>query len=274
MVFLHRHREINVHNETAMRLQAEANCAHSWRVGWQHSDCVASMMRGAATLANRSDSCPADERDTFSFTSYGWQGPATAAMQCRMDGRYKTPGSWHAQVSMRQGAFNRSSALGVDREQCASFKFGREKVGKQKKLVHAGPAIVGADMDVFRALVQTRDGVPLGAGRFSLMSLSMNYSKRHMAGQWTPCVNQAFIMCALRGWLPKQNGSWFHFATRGRSLMSRCRACANKCNPALYWDECYILRAEYCMIARYCANGDQIWDKRGRWQCVPRTLPS
>ena len=136
----------------------------------------------------------------------------------------------------------------------------------------------------------------------------MNYSKRKRDGLWTPCTNVAFVMCALRGWLPGQGGvPLVHLATPGRSLMRRCRPCA-ECKPTLFWDECYIVRSgtssltqttypcpqhavrrrarprpcadvpacdhsastEYCMVERYCANGFEIWNRTGNWTCVPR----
>jgi len=98
----------------------------------------------------------------------------------------------------------------------------------------------------------------------------MNYSKRKRDGLWTPCTNVAFVMCALRGWLPGQGGvPLVHLATPGRSLMRKCRPCA-ECKPTLFWDECYIVRSEYCMVERYCANGAEIWNHTGNWTCVPR----
>ena len=142
--------------------------------------------------------------------------------------------------------------------------FLRAKAGRQDRQEHAGPALLGTDRDLGHVLATGR------AGRFSLMNLGMNYSKRKRDGLWTPCTNVAFVMCGLRGWLPGQGGvPRLYLATPGRNLMRRCRPCA-ECKPQLHWDECFIVRSEYCMLERYCANGNEIWDAMGNWTCVPR----
>ena len=238
------------------------HCRYSDRVGWPQAQCVASLRQGAATLLAPSHGCPARLHEAFgSGSSFGWTGPATNAMLCRDDGRYTMPGS----TRVLHGEFNHSSALTVKQSTCMSFRFGRAKAAKQERQVHAGPALLGADYDLGHVLSAGR------AGRFALMNMGMNYTKRKLDGLWTPCTNVAFVSCALRGWLPGQGGKpLFYIATPGRSLMRKCRPCAG-CEPNLFWDECYIVRSEYCMLDSYCANGHEIWNMTpGNWTCVPR----
>ena len=240
---------------------AEVNCRQSERIGWRHGEGIQSILRGAATLAAASHGCPTSLLDTFSG-SFGWTGPSTVAMQCSADGGHPMPGTTH----FIRNEFNRTNAFHVERSTCATFRWARAKAAKQERQTHAGPALLGTDRDIGRILHAGR------VGRFSLMNMGMNYSKRRRDGLWTPCTNVAFVMCALKGWLPGQGGvPLIHLATPGRSLMRRCRPCA-ECQPSLHWDECYIVRSEYCMLERYCANGHEIWDyvAPGNWTCVPR----
>ena len=251
----------NLLDDTNDTAAAAVNCRYSERIGWPHSSCIRSVLHGAATLAASSHGCPAELLDTFSV-SFGWNGPSTAAMHCSDDGRHAMPGTKH----VIRNEFNRTSAFGVGHSTCATFRWARAKAAKQERQTHAGPALLGTDRDLGRVLHAGR------AGRFSLMNLGMNYTKRKRDGLWTPCTNVAFVMCALKGWLPGQGGvPLIHLATPGRSLMRRCRPCA-ECQPGLHWDECQIVRSEYCMLERYCANGHEIWNYSapGNWTCVPR----
>ena len=149
------------------------------------------VLAGAATLNETGHGCPARYDEAFAG-SFGWSSPARNDMRCRPDGRHRLSGTTHVIV----GDFNRSSAFGVDRPTCASFRFGRAKAAKQPRQTHRGPALLGADRDLGKVLSAGR------AGRFSLMNMGMNYSRQKLDGLWTPCTNVAFIMCALRGWLP------------------------------------------------------------------------
>lgn len=239
---------------------ADAHCQLSGKIGWDKAACLAAVLAGAATLNETGHGCPARYDEAFAG-SFGWSSPARNDMRCRPDGRHRLPGTTHVIV----GDFNRSSAFGVDRPTCASFRFGRAKAAKQPRQTHRGPALLGADRDLGKVLSAGR------AGRFSLMNMGMNYSRQKLDGLWTPCTNVAFIMCALRGWLPGQGGvPLIYLATPGSSLMRRCRPCG-ECRPELFWDECYIVRSEYCMLDRYCANGHEIWTHApGNWTCAPR----
>ena len=241
---------------------ADYHCRLSERIGWPKSACVAAALAGATTLQAMDHGCPARFDQTFADdTKIGWSSPSSADMRCRIDGRHTMTGIRHT----IQGEFSRAAAYGVTKDVCQTFVFGRAKAAKQKKQTHSGPALLGTDRDLGKVLSQGR------AGRFSLMNMGLNYTKRHKDGLWTPCTNVAFIMCALQGWLPGQDGKRIvHLATPGKTLMRRCRPCG-ECKADLFWDECYIVRNEYCMLYRFCANGHEIWDRPpGNWTCVPR----
>lgn len=146
-------------NDTAAA--ASANCLHSESMHWPHTQCVASVLQGAASLATPSHGCPPRLQDTFRG-SFGWNGPATEAMQCTDDGRHAMPGQPHV---ARNALFNRSSAFGVTRGVCQTFTWARAKAARQERQIHAGPALLGTDRDLGRVLSSGR------AGRFSLMNL-------------------------------------------------------------------------------------------------------
>ena len=263
--------------ERALRLAARAVCTDGV-AGHGHSlprqsrlpaptGALPSPLSYSLSTLREPRACSLWQRDAFN-SSFGYEAPPTAAMLCRADGQHSLPG----QGVTIQGEFNRSTALSVTRSTCQTFEFGRAKAGKQARQRHAGPALIGADADLGHVLHRGP------AGRFSLMNMGMNYSawahnthgRRH-DGLWTPCTNVAFIMCALRGWLPGQESRrTFHIATPGRELMSRCRPCG-ECLPGLHWDECFIVRAEYCMVDSFCSNGAEIWGSTGNWTCVPRS---
>lgn len=127
--------------------------------------------------------------------------------------------------------FNRSAAFGVGRRQCETFRWAH---GGKKRLIHFGPAILGADKDIAKALGRLRRSV-------SLLHLGMRPQFRSRDGLWSPCINLAFVMCAIRGWLPKQGGPHFYLATRADQLGKRCRPCS-ACNTnrsrGQFFDEC------------------------------------
>ena len=79
------------------------------------------------------------------------------------------------------GAFNRSSAWGVSRRVCETFKWAHRAKGPRR--IRAGPAIVGADKDIARALSGGR------LGSVSLLHLGMDPRRRERDGLWTPCTN-------------------------------------------------------------------------------------
>ena len=156
--------------------------------------------------------CPSSLRQLWSVRAMrvGFASATIASMGCRADGAY----SYETYAALRDdaseaapyvhvGAFNRSSAFAVTAHQCRTFQWAH---AKGPRPIHEGPAILGADKDINRALAGGRLSV-------SLLHLGMRPAYSARDGLWSPCTNLAFVMCALQGWLPKQGGSRFILAT-------------------------------------------------------------
>ena len=63
-------------------------------------------------------------------------------------------------------------------------------------------------------------------------------------------------------------GPRFQLATRGDSIGKRCRPCgACDAGRRNFFDECYIVKNELCMLTRACRNGASVWRHAGEWQC-------
>ena len=107
----------------------------------------------------------------------------------------------------------------------------------------------------------------------TLLHLGMRPEHRARDGLWSPCTNLAFVMCAIRGWLPRQGGPNFYLATRMDAVGRRCRPCG-ACERLRgltlpFFDECYIVKAELCMLKAACKNGAEAGNVTGFWRCVP-----
>lgn len=256
---------------------ASAACKHAPRVGWAWQKCVAST----ASASDNSD-CPARVDQTFSMHHpMGFTRGKAERMGCRVDGGYhvRTFGVDN-RVVLYMGAFNRSAAFLALHSRCASFAWSHAadggEGGKSRARAHvgvtSGPAIVGTDKDIGRALAKNGSVRAAALKNVNLLHLGMNYARRYREGLWTPCTNLAFMNCALHGLLPGQREPEFFLATEGRSIGRRCRPCGacNASQPS--FDECFIVKSEYCLLNRACVNGDEVWHTTGRWTCKRRGL--
>ena len=58
--------------------------------------------------------------------------------------------------------------------------------------------------------------------------------------------------------------------TTHRRIGRRCRPCgACDASRAQFFDECYIVKNEMCMLYRACKNGREVWNTTGSWRCEP-----
>lgn len=136
----------------ALVATASASCAKSEVIGWPRVACIASTV-GASTLP-----CPSSLRQMWSArsTKLGFPAATVAAMGCRADGTYEFTsyvrlvgageedggGDEPASRYLHRAEFNRSAAFGIGRRRCERFQWAH---AKGKRLIHAGPAILGAD---------------------------------------------------------------------------------------------------------------------------------
>ena len=113
-------------------------------------------------------------------------------MGCRPDGKHelRTFAAAPDRV-VHVGDFNRSQAFSPHQQTCESFAWSHASgAGVRRHIgMRHGPAIVGTDKDIGRALAV--DGAARRAGVMSvnLLHLGMYYAKRHREGLWTPCTN-------------------------------------------------------------------------------------
>ena len=247
---------------------AALSCAHSDVIGWPRAACVASTV-GASTLP-----CPALVKQIFSsrYMKLGFAAATVAAMGCRADGVYEfstfsklTAGADESDGGGRYrfvAEFNRTRAFNADAHTCKSFRWAH---AKGRRPIHGGAAILGADKDIARALPRLKT--------VSLLHLGMRPESRARDGLWSPCTNLAFVMCAVRGWLPQQGGPNFFLASRFDAIGRRCRPCAAcKDGAPQFFDECYIVKSEYCLLTRACKNGRELsvpGNLTGFWRCDP-----
>ena len=175
-------------------------------------------------------------------------------------------------------------------EQCMTFPWRTHDVSWRPRADK--PAIFGLDDDVRRAAlgqwkVATVLAMEMTSGAEAASQNGSHHPKRS-AVNWTPCVNLAFTMCALRGHLanleqpvsplqPLRRAKLF-LATSGADIVRRCRpdvlvsqllSDQTQCSGSgcrrfdATWDECYITKSEYCTIARACHNGHEVWNATG-----------
>jgi len=227
--------------------QAAAACSPGLPA-WPQAQCEASV------IASSRNSCPTRLHKT-------WR--TSTPEGCRSDGMYKffdgSPDGYRF-----FGPWNRSSAFGVDAARCSTFEWTH---AKGPRPLHSGPAIVGADRDIKHVLQHgdAKTGVRLPT--VNLLHLGMRPDERR-AGLWSPCTNLAFVMCGMHGWLPGQAGhARFYLATSISRIGLRCRPCG-PCNVSMHtFNECSIVKAELCMLAAGCRNGNSVWNTTGEWMC-------
>ena len=230
---------------------ASVSCKAAPNVGWPTRQCVSSTVS-----ASNHSSCPLSLLRVFHPLEPSGHFPLgkTQRMGCKLSGNYEVrrsfaPSAPGLAVDTRTvavlGAFNRTSAFEVTRKACQAISWTHGLSERRGVLgTTHGPAIVGTDKDIGRALSATREsGTVRGHGlqSVSLLHLGMEYSRRAKDGMWTPCTNLAFMQCALRGYLRGQGGSHgarFFLATAGKNIGRRCRPCGacNASRPS--FDEC------------------------------------
>ena len=139
---------------------------------------------------------------------------------------------------------------------CRSFPWSN---GRRGRATAKGPAVFGVDQHVTAASRNQN---------VTILKMSMRPGQTWSSKLWTPCTNLAFVMCAVRGFLPGQGGPRIHLATRGSEITRNCRALAVE-DGGVAWDECYITTQEYCTLTRACKNGHEVWSTLGTWNCQP-----
>lgn len=191
----------------------------------------------------------------------------------------------------------RERATNMSASECASFPW--HAMNTSWRPVNGQPAVFGLTIDTREALRRYM--------RATALQMPMTMVARRVAVPiWTPCTNLAFTLCAARGFLhnkavskltnaPKRRtNALLHLATRGADIMSRCKsnfpeprvqrlfnvtcptgnksvACLHKLDGT--WDECVVTKHQYCVLTRVCANGNDVWNKTGAWECQLR-VPS
>ena len=175
------------------------------------------------------------------------------------EGRFTSLGS--ANAGDVRGV-SRREALQMSVDACSSFPWHGADPTWQ---LHTGfPAIFGLDIEV-------KESSRLRPNATTL-AMAMRSKANRTSPVWTPCTNLAFTMCAARGLLGNgfPRGGRLYLATRGADITGRCSAAKAVRRDALNWDECFITKSEYCTLTRACANGLEVWNHSGHWNCLAR----
>lgn len=216
--------------------------------------------------ASRPELCPSRLSALWGAEPARGFKPETArALGCREDGSWRPPGSGGLTHSSGLG---RSDALSPTRLFCQRTRwaqFGAWRSGRRD-----GVPVLGTPADVSAAL----EGPPrLNATLLAAYSDPASYRRRTIGVQlYSPCLNLAFVACALRGWLRGQPGGqpMLRLASRGTELGRSCKPC-DDLQPGGSWDLCFITHMEYCMLSIGCVNGaDEAWQRTGLWRCLPK----
>lgn len=61
--------------------------------------------------------------------------------------------------------------------------------------------------------------------------------------------------------------TWFKNAScdSGSEDSDESRSCMRAHDST--WNECYVTKAEYCVLTRACKNGDDVWRRAGTFEC-------
>jgi len=211
------------------------------------------------------------------------------AMRCDLDGSWTPAGAEVFLPLQPNPFFNYSSSLHVSQETCRQMPWTKKGVMsqamRQRRIPNYGPVMLGTDPDIADTLTSRRDlmvtalRMPMGRPYGTRSEAQIDLERRAaVAGRaweetkrpfqlYTTCINLAFVMCGIRGWLPGQDGNGaFHLATRGSAIGSRCNPCG-ACRSDFAWDACWIVKMEYCTLSALCRNGAEVWSRKGRWTC-------
>ena len=240
------------------------HCRYSDRVGQPQAQCVASLRQGAVTPWARRMAAGRFREAFGSGSSFGWTGSSD---ECdALPRRWTVHNAWkHAGVARRvqsQQCTHRQTL-----STCMSFRFGRAKAAKQERQVHAGPALQGCRLRPWSRSERRASGA-LRADEYG--DELYEAEARRPVDAVHEC-RLCFVRAArLATWARRQAALLYCGIVAARSAdaqnAGRAPAATN-----LFWDECYIVRSEYCMLDSYCANGHEIWNMTpGNWTCVPR----
>ena len=224
-----------------------------------------------SSAASRQDLCPSRVRDLWGAAPAAGFHPLTAqAMGCHGDGSWRPPGT---SVSFTHSSgLGRTNALSPTRAFCQRTRwaqFGPWRSGRRD-----GAPVLGTPADVSAALA----GPPkLNATLLAAFSDPASYRRRAVGVQllYSPCLNLAFVACALRGWLrgqPVPGGQpVLRLASRGSELRRSCTPCDEaRGGPGGGWDLCFLTHMEYCFLSLGCVNGAaEAWRRTGLWRCRP-----
>lgn len=192
-----------------------------------------------AAAASTHEHCPTHMSDTW-WRLPGFSRGNTAAMGCRDDGSWLAPGVQRFRP-MHYG-LNRSAAFHLTRAQCMDFVWTAPNGRKRRNANEhdAGPAMLGTDRDIARKLHQ----MPALQATILRMSMGRPWDLTKPSRpppsdpMYSPCVNLAFVVCAVRGWLRAQGGPRFFLASRSSDIGNSCKPCGT-CRDDLAWDECW-----------------------------------
>jgi len=216
------------------------------------------------SAASRKELCPSRLRDLWGAApARGFRSETAQAMGCHEDGSWRPPGSGvtHSSGLGRRGALHPTRAF-CQRTRWAQF--GSWRSGRRD-----GVPVLGTPADVSTML----EGPPkLNATLLAAHSDPASYRRRAVGVQlYSPCLNLAFVACALRGWLRGQpdGQAVLRLASRGSELGRNCKPCDDS-QPGGSWDLCFVTHMEYCFLSIGCVNGaDEAWQRTGLWRCQP-----